>query len=80
MMLIERITKLENEMKAIKSNMANIPTWFPLTSEFAQEHKMSMNGLRKWCMKNLHPEHFVKRGRFWYIHKSEIANVRPKVV
>lgn len=79
-MLIDRINKLENEMKAIKSNMANIPTWFPLTTEFAQEHKMSMNGLRKWCMKNLHPEHFVKRGRFWYIHKSEIANVRPKVV
>ena len=79
-MLIERINKLENEMKAIKSNMANIPTWFPLTTGFAQEHKMSMNGLRKWCMKNLHPDYFVKRGRFWYIHKSEIANVRPKVV
>lgn len=79
-MLMDRINRLENEMKAIKSNMANIPIWFPLTTEFSQQHKMSMNGLRKWCMKNLHPEHFVKRGRFWYIHKSEIANVRPKVV
>jgi len=36
--------------------------------------------LRKWCLKNLHPDSFVKRGRFWYIHKSEIANVRPNIV
>lgn len=79
-MLIDRINNLENEMKAMKTTLLKLPTWFPLTSEFAQEHHMSMNGLRKWCLKNLHPDCFVKRGRFWYIHKSEIANVRPNIV
>lgn len=79
-MLIDRINTLENEMKAIKSMVANIPIWFPLTLEFAQQHNISMNGLRKWCSRNIHPDHFIKKGRFWYIHKSEIANVRPKVV
>ena len=79
-MLMERIFQMDSELKAIKATMLNLPTWFPLTSEFAQEHHMSMNGLRKWCLKNLHPDCFVKRGRFWYIHKSEIANVRPNII
>lgn len=79
-MLIDRISNLENEMIALRTTLINLPTWFPLTHDFAQQHRMSMNGLRKWCSKNIHPDYFVKRGRFWYIHKSEIANVRPKVV
>ena len=62
-MLLDRINTLENEMKAIKTIMASIPTWFPLTSEFAEQHHMSMNGLRKWCSKNLHPEKFIKKDR-----------------
>lgn len=77
---MHRITQMESELKVISTTMLNIPTWFPLTSEFAQQHKMSMNGLRKWCSKNIHPDYFMKRGRFWYIHKSEIANVRPNIV
>ena len=79
-MLMERIFKMESELKAIHTTLLNLPTWFPLTLEFAKQHHMSLNGLRQWCTKNIHPDHFMKRGRFWYIHKSEIANVRPKVV
>ena len=79
-MLMDRISRMESELKVIHTTLLYLPTWFPLTTEFANEHHMSMNGLRKWCTKNIHPDHFMKRGRFWYIHKSEIANVRPKVV
>lgn len=79
-MLLERIEALENEMRAMKSALMSLPTWMPITAEFAKEHGVTINGLRGWCMKNIHPDYFEKKGRFWYIHQSQLGKIKIKRV
>lgn len=79
-MLLERIEALENEMRAMKLTLLSLPTWMPITAEFAKEHGVTVNGLRGWCMKNIHPDFFMKRGRFWYIHQSQLGKIKIKRV
>lgn len=58
-----------------------LPTWIPLTKEYAHECGYNtIDGLRKWCFNNLPPEKFEKRGRHWYVHISVVHFVKRKVV
>ncbi len=67
-----------NEILAIHKAL---PTWLPLTQEYAKEcGYKTLDGLRKWCCKNLHPDLFVKKGNQWYIHISAIHIVKRKVL
>lgn len=80
-MLIERIEKLEKTTDEIKMTMIAIPTWIPLTLEYAQElGYKTVNGLRAWCSRNLSPDEFDKKGRWWYIHKSALYKLKKKGV
>ncbi len=77
-MLIDEInTKLNDILKIHKA----LPTWLPLTKEYAYENGyQTVDGLRKWCYNNLGPDDFTKRGKHWYIHISVIHFVKRKVV
>lgn len=80
-MLIDRVKTLENEVEFLKENFAAIPTWIPLTLEFAKDCKYkTLDGLRRWCYKNLSPDEFVKKDRFWFIHKKALAKTKQKRV
>jgi len=79
-MLLERIEALESKLKAIEATLISYPEWMPITAEFAKEHGVTINGLRGWCMKNIHPDFFMKKGRFWYIHQSQLGKIKIKRV
>lgn len=58
-----------------------LPTWIPLSKEYAKEcGYTTIDGLRKWCYNNLPPEKFEKRGKNWYIHISAVHFVKRKLV
>ena len=58
-----------------------LPTWIPLTQEYAEEcGYKTLDGLRKWCYNNLSPNDFIKKGKQWYIHKSALHFVKRKVI
>ena len=77
-MYLDEINSKLNEILRIHSAL---PEWLPLTKEYAHEcGYKSLDGLRKWCYNNLPPEHFVKKGKHWYIHISVIHFVKSKMV
>lgn len=78
-MLIQRIEDLENDISYIKSTLSVLPTWIPLTLEYSKEcGYQTTDGLRYWCMRNLSLEEFVKKGRFWCIHRKALAKIKQK--
>ena len=67
-MFVEKLDSLERKLDKILEIHSSIPNWYPITKEFAKERGYkTLDGLRNWCLNNLHPDDFVKRGRFWYI-------------
>jgi len=70
-------TKLDEILKVHNA----LPTWIPLSRGYANEcGYKTIDGLRKWCHNNLHPDTFEKHGKNWYIHISVIHFVKRKVV
>ncbi len=58
-----------------------LPTWIPLTKDYANEcGYKTLDGLRKWCYNNLPPDDFQKKGKHWYIHISAIHLVKRRMV
>jgi len=77
-MLLESINHKLDEILSIHQSL---PTWIPLSKEYALEcGYQTIDGLRKWCFNNLPPEKFEKRGKNWYIHISVIHYIKRKVV
>lgn len=77
-MILDEINSKLDEILNIHNAL---PTWIPLTKLFANEcGYKSIDGLRKWCYNNLHPDTFVKHGKNWFIHKSVIHKVKRKLV
>lgn len=77
-MVLDQINMKLDEILSIHHAL---PTWIPLTKEYAKEcNYQSIDGLRKWCYKNLPPEKFEKHGKNWFIHVSVIHLVKRKVV
>ena len=70
-------TKLDEILKVHNA----LPTWIPLSRGYANEcGYKTIDGLRKWCHNNLHPDTFEKHGKNWYIHISVIHFVKRKLV
>lgn len=75
------LDELNNKIDVILSIHKALPTWIPLTKDYAEEcGYKTIDGLRKWCYNNLSPETFEKRGRHWYIHISAIHLVKRRMV
>lgn len=77
-MILESINeKLEKILMVVEA----LPTWIPLSKEYANEcGYQTIDGLRKWCYNNLPPEKFEKHGKRWYIHVSVVHYPRTKFV
>jgi len=76
-MLLERLESIESKLDDVLALHRALPTWYPITREFAAEcGYKTMDGLRKWCYNNLHPDDFVKRGKHWFIHIGSLPMVK----
>jgi hypothetical protein len=76
---MEKIEVMEAKIDAILAIHRSLPTWYPITQEFATEcGYKTIDGLRKWCYNNLNPDDFVKRGKFWYIHVKSLPLVKMR--
>lgn len=72
---------INDKLDEILSIHQALPTWIPLSKDYADEcGYQTIDGLRKWCYNNLPPEKFEKRGKNWYIHISVIHFIKRKVV
>ena len=72
-------TQILNELKEIKAIHEALPTWLPLTKEYAKECGYSLDGLRKKCLR-LSPDKFEKRGGKWFVHVSALHLLKRKVL
>lgn len=78
-MLLEHLESIESKLDEVLALHRSLPTWYPITREFATEcGYKTIDGLRKWCYNNLHPDDFVKRGKYWFIHVSSLPHVKMK--
>lgn len=47
------------------------PQWIPLSNKLLESTKYTtVDGLRNYCIKNVHPEKFKKFGRQYHIHRD----------
>jgi len=77
-MVFDEISRKLDEILEIHTAL---PTWIPLSKEYAFEcGYQTIDGLRKWCFNNLPPDKFEKRRNNWYIHVSVIHYLKRKVV
>lgn len=73
-MLMQDIQDIKADLKIIKTFIANFPEWIPITESIAQEYGYKgVDGFRNYCIRNLHPSLFQKRGRIYHIHISALA-------
>lgn len=79
-MLEEKFEELNDKLDSILKIHRSLPTWYPLTIEFAKEcGYKTVDGLQKWCYRNLPPDDFVQRGRYWFIHIKSIHSAKMKL-
>jgi len=79
-MLEEKFQELNEKLDTILIIHRSLPQWYPITQDFATEcGYKTLDGLRKWCYKNLNPNDFLKRGKLWYINIKSLPLVKAKV-
>jgi len=68
------------ELREIKSFIAALPEWTPITKRLANErgYKTTL-GLQKHCENTLHPDDFKKIDGKWHIRTAAIQNIKPKI-
>ena len=75
------LNKIDQKLDEILQIHKSLPTWIPLSQQYAEEcGYKTIDGLRKWCYNNLPPELFEKHGKNWFIHVSALHLVKRKVV
>jgi len=79
-MLKREFDEIKQMLKRVLSIHNNIPKWYPLTLDYANEcGYKTVDGLRKWCYANLPPDDFIKKGRFWYVNVRSLHLLSKKV-
>ena len=73
-MIFETILeKLDRVLEIHKS----LPEWTPLSKMYAKEcGYKTIDGLRNYCLKHIHPDFFKKIEGKWYIHISVLHQVK----
>lgn len=68
MTIFEKIENLETKINYL---FGCFPEWIPLSSKLLESTGYkSVDGLRKYCITNIHPEKFKKFGRQYHIHRD----------
>ena len=76
-MLLEEIEEIKSFLKEILAIHKSLPTWIPLSAKYAEEcGYKTIDGLRTHCKNNIHPDHFKKFGKNWYLHVSVLHHVK----
>ncbi len=73
-------TVIEEKLDELNANFASIPTWIPITTDFAKQNGYkTVDGLRSWCKNHLPPDMFDKRGKHWCVNKSAVRLIKDKI-
>jgi len=76
MSLMEQIERLEYKLDLTLEILGAQPEWFPLATKLADDAGYeTVDGLRKWCQNNIHPDYFKKFGRLWHIHRTKLPYI-----
>jgi hypothetical protein len=68
MSIFDKIAELESKVNYLYNCT---PTWIPLSHKLLENTTYTtVDGLRKYCINNIHPEKFKKFGRQYHIHKD----------
>ncbi len=81
MLLTERIEVLEEKIDLILDILGMHPDWYPLSLNLANRvGYKSVDGLRKWCTRNIHPDYFRQIGKTWHIHRTKLPYLQQTQV
>ena len=73
MTIFEKLDELESKVNYLCNCF---PTWIPLSNKLLESTGYkSVDGLRVYCLKNIHPDKFQKFGRQYHIHKDAWFNL-----
>jgi len=73
-MLINDIETIKSDISIIKSVIVSIPEWIPISEHLANEYGYkSIDGFRNYCLRNIHPSLFQKKGRVYHLHRSALG-------
>lgn len=71
--LEQEVRNIRNEINALNNVFIALPDWYPLGADLACQYGYrTVDGLRKWCINNIHPEDFIKRGKNWFLSKRSL--------
>ncbi len=77
MLLTERIETLEKKIDMMLDILGMQPDWYPLSLNLANRAGYeTVDGLRKWCERNIHPDYFRKIGKIWHIHRTKFPYIQ----
>ena len=81
MLLTERIEILENKIDMMLDILGMQPEWYPLSLSLANRMGYkTVDGLRKWCARNIHPDYFKQIGKIWHIHRTRLPYIQQAQV
>ena len=81
MLLTERIETLEEKIDMMLDILGMQPDWYPLSLNLANRAGYkTVDGLRKWCLNNIHPDYFKKFGKTWHIHRTKLVHLQGNSV
>ena len=73
------LERLEEKIDNITEFIHSLPEWTPLSLSVAKEYNYkTIDGFRKWCERNIHPDDFEKRGRIYHIRTAVFQTLKYK--
>lgn len=73
-MLAYDIQEIKSNLLAIKNVIVSIPEWIPISEHLASEYGYkTIDGFRNYCLCNVHPSLFQKKGRTYHLHRSALG-------
>ncbi len=68
MSIFQKIDEIESKVNYI---LYCFPEWIPISNKILESTKYkTTDGLRNYCLKNIHPSKFKKFGRQYHIHRD----------
>lgn len=72
--LEQEVRNIRSEIDAMNNFFRALPDWYPIGIDLAHQYGYrTVDGLRKWCTNNVHPDDFVKRGKNWFLSKRSLS-------
>jgi hypothetical protein len=73
----EDLDIIKDQLDAMMHLLGALPEWYPLTLTLAQGAGYdTVDGLRKWCKNNIHPDYCKQIGKMWHVHRGQLAYIQ----